>query len=53
MEAFHKRYPHQELKVVKALMIHDPRIPRIEELESQRKMLDVLRSLPFGIMTIQ
>jgi hypothetical protein len=53
MEAFHKRYPHQEVKVAKALMIHDSRIPRIEELENQRILLDILRWLPFGIMTIQ
>jgi hypothetical protein len=53
MEAFHKRYPHQEVKVAKALMIHDPRIPRIEELENQKILLDILRWLPFGIMTIQ
>ena len=50
MEAFHKRYPHQEVKVAKALMVHDPSIPRIDELESQRILLDAILSLHFGLM---
>ena len=50
MEVFHNRYPDQEIKVVKALMIHDPKIPGIEELENKRLLQDVLNSLYFGVM---
>lgn len=50
MEAFRKRYPDQEVKLAKALMIHDPSIPRMIGLESQRLLLDVLRSLHFGLI---
>jgi hypothetical protein len=50
MEAFRKRYSDQEVKVAKALMIHDPSIPRMTDLESQRLLLDVLRSLHFGLI---
>ncbi|MEE9614528.1 MAG: hypothetical protein V3W31_06180 [Thermodesulfobacteriota bacterium] len=50
MEVFRKRYPDHEIKVAKALMVHDPSIPRIEELENKRVLLDVLRALSFGVM---
>lgn len=50
MEAFRKRYSDQEIKVANALMVHDRSIPRIEELENKRVLLDVLRSLYFGVM---
>lgn len=50
MEAFRKRYPDQEVKVAKALMVHDPSIPGIDKLENQSVLLDVLRSLYFGVM---
>lgn len=50
MEAFRKRYPRQEIKVTKALMVHDPSIPRIDELENQYLLLKVIQSLQFGLM---
>ena len=55
MQNFDKRYSNLEWKVVKALMIHDLRIPRMIELENQKRIFDVLQPLLFGIqiMTIQ
>jgi hypothetical protein len=50
MEIFRKRYPYQELNIVKALMVHDPSIPRLDELERGRKLAEVLQALQFGIM---
>lgn len=50
MEAFRKRYTAQKVEVAKALMVHDPSIPRIAEQENQRLLLDILGSLQFGIM---
>jgi hypothetical protein len=55
MQNFDKRYSNLEWRVVKALMIHDLRIPRMIKLENQKRIFDVLLPLLFGIqiMTIQ
>jgi hypothetical protein len=42
MKAFHKRYPQSEVTVSKALMTHDQSIPSIDELESQRNLLNII-----------
>lgn len=47
MKGFRNRYPEQEVKIAKALMIHDSRIPNFDELESQRQLLDlILKIIP-------
>jgi len=50
MGALRKRYPQQEIKVTKDLMIYDPSIPRMEELETQKTTLDALRHLLGGVI---
>lgn len=50
-EVYQKRYPQQDVQVAKALMIHNPSIPRIQELETQKTTLDAFRHLLGVVIT--
>jgi hypothetical protein len=48
-----KQLPNFQGHVEKALMIHDSRIPAVTESEvKQSAVIDILRSLGFGLMTL-
>jgi hypothetical protein len=51
--AFRGRYADPDLTLAKALMLHDPRLPEDPRLERKARLAEIMRSLYFGLMTLQ